>query len=207
MKKLFIVMVIALLTVSAATAEGFLIPKAKPHMAPGAFAASVGVNLGYGSVGVAGGVENDSRSDQHSGCLSPDLRRGGPWSPVDMGQHAVYGGRRFRDPAFSVDIFQSARMGAEFRHLRRNRTRRQHYAFDAYRIRVPLWPGLSPQRQSRDRRRRALSRLVRIRFVSRECRSSCKSRITENKKGTFAVPFLFSGTLPSRDAFCPTGST
>ncbi len=57
LKKLFIVMVIALLTVSAATAEGFLIPKAKPHMAPGAFAASVGVNFGYGSVGVAGGVE------------------------------------------------------------------------------------------------------------------------------------------------------
>ncbi len=58
MKKLFVVLVIALVASTGAFAEGFLIPDAVPHMAPGAFAASAGLNLGYGAFGVTGGVES-----------------------------------------------------------------------------------------------------------------------------------------------------
>lgn len=54
MKRLLIVMLVALFAVSATMAESFLIPNAKPHMTPGTVAVSAGLNFGWGIGAVVG---------------------------------------------------------------------------------------------------------------------------------------------------------
>lgn len=54
MKRLLIAMLVVLFAAGAATAEGFLVPNAKPHMTPGTVAVSAGLNVGWGIGAVVG---------------------------------------------------------------------------------------------------------------------------------------------------------